>query len=149
MVSSCMNGPPFVHAFISSWTLGTVPFSALINNAAVNICASFCVDIRFHFSQLYIEESPCLVIRQLCVLLTFHTTSSKILTPRSSFGTQDSDWHTVGTAKSIYWWHERIYGRNVCLFFPLWGQSTNLLIWLFQCFSIFLILLWEKWKTPL
>lgn len=53
-----MNRPRFICPFISVWTseLLFFFFLAMISSAAENIsCTNFCVDIRFHFSVIYVE----------------------------------------------------------------------------------------------
>ena len=44
-----MDIPYFVYLFIPQWHLGCYHLWTIVNNAAVNMCLSFCVDIGLNF----------------------------------------------------------------------------------------------------
>ena len=48
----CMVTPQFIYPFISLWTFGLFLLLAFMN---VNIHVSFCVNVCFHFSRIYIS----------------------------------------------------------------------------------------------
>ena len=61
----CMYQISFIHSSLDGH-LGYFLFLATVNNGVLNSCASFCVDIYFHFFCLYPSEWDCWVKWQIC-----------------------------------------------------------------------------------